>query len=134
MIESRLEEHLSSNTLHGPAQSTYRAGHSTERALLRVHHDISSALDNNSFAVLLMLDLSVAFDVIDHNILQSRLEYVFGISGSALKWLLSYLRDRIHGIAVGSTHSNVFRLKCGVPQGLSYIVSFLSQSSKLQTS
>ena len=117
MIESRLEEHLLTNTLHDPSQSAYRAGHSTETALVRVHHDIASALDKNRCVVLLMLDLSAAFDVIDHNILETRLEYAFGITGSALKWLLSYLRDRTQRIAVGSTHSKVFRLKCGVPQG-----------------
>jgi hypothetical protein len=68
-------------------QSAYRAYHSTETALLRVHHDISIALDKNCCAALLMLDLSAAFDMIHHNILQKRLEYSFGISGAALSWI-----------------------------------------------
>ena len=68
VVESRLENHLTSNHFYERVQSAYRA-------LLRVHHDISVALDNNCCAALLMLDMSAAFDVIDHNILQKRLEY-----------------------------------------------------------
>jgi hypothetical protein len=60
------------------------------------------ALDKNSCAVLVMLDLSAAFD---HTILRKRLEYSFGISSGALalQWLLSYLQDRTRRIAIGST-------------------------------
>jgi hypothetical protein len=70
------------------------AGHSTETALLRVHHDIVSALDENSCVALVMLDLSAAFDVIDHDILIGRMEHSYGISGSALAWFRSYLSGR----------------------------------------
>ena len=80
-MANRLEEHLESNSLHDDLQSAYRACHSTETALLRVHHDIALALDNNSCAVLVMLDLSAAFDVIDHPILMERLQYSYGITG-----------------------------------------------------
>ena len=75
VVESRLENLLTSNHFYERVQSAYRACHSTETALLRVHHDISVALDNNCCAALLMLDMSAAFDVIDHNILQKHLEY-----------------------------------------------------------
>ena len=117
VVESRLENHLASNYLHDRVQSAYRAGHSTETALLRVHHDITRALNKNRCAVLVMLDLSAAFDVIDHTILRKRLEYSFGISGGALQWLLSYLQDRTQRIAIGSVLSDEFHLQCGVPQG-----------------
>jgi hypothetical protein len=97
VVESRLENHLASNYLHDRVQSAYCAGHSTETALLRVHHDITCALDKNLCAVLVMLDLSAAFDVIDHTILRKRLEYSFGISGWALQWLLSFIfKDHIY--------------------------------------
>ena len=62
VVSTRLEEHINSHSL----QSAYIPCHSTETALLRVHHDIAYALVNNQCAVLVMLDLSVAFDVIDH--------------------------------------------------------------------
>ena len=72
-------------------QSVYRACQSTETALPRVHHDIATALDSNCCAVLAMLDLSAAFDTIDHPVLIDRLKYSFGIIGSALMWMKSYL-------------------------------------------
>ena len=102
-------------TVCNPPIALYRAGHSTETALLRVHHDITCALDKNRCAVLVMLDLSAAFD---HTILRKRLEYSFGISSGALalQWLLSYLQDRTRRIAIGSVLSDEFHLQCGVPQ------------------
>ncbi|CAC5413172.1 unnamed protein product [Mytilus coruscus] len=69
VVDSRLENHMSSHSLHDSVQSAYRACHFTETALLRVHHDIAYTLDNDCCAVLLMLDLSAAFDTIDHQIL-----------------------------------------------------------------
>ena len=97
-------------------QSAYCTGHSAETTILRVHHEITCALDKNRCAVLVMLDLSAAFDVIDHTILRKRLEYSFGISGGALQWLLSYLHDMTQCIAIGFVHSDEFHLQCGVPQ------------------
>ena len=84
VIETRFENHHWSNSLHDDVQSAYRAFHLTETALLRVHHDITVALDNDCCAVLLMLDLSASFDVIDHPILIKRMEY----SSRVWKYLL----------------------------------------------
>ena len=84
VVASRIEDHLDKHKLHDNRQSAYRSFHSTETALLREHHNIAAALDNNSCYILVMLDLSAAFDVINHVILYQRLEYTFGISGSAL--------------------------------------------------
>ena len=80
VVASRIEDHLDKHKLHDNRQSAYHSLHSTETALLRVHHDIATALDNNSCSILVMLDLSAAFDIIDHGILYQRLEYTFGIS------------------------------------------------------
>jgi hypothetical protein len=105
------------NSLFDDMQSAaYSTGHSTETALLRVHHDITYALDNNACVILLMLDLSAAFDVIDHDILFDRLQYSFGISGTALSWIRSYLTDRSQCVSIGSVHSDNMVLKHGVPQ------------------
>ena len=71
--------HLQANNLSNPFQSAYRAGHSTETVLLHIVNDILSALDSDNISVLLLLDLSAAFDTIDHQILLSRLNSVFGI-------------------------------------------------------
>ena len=94
VVAKRIEHHLDSNFLHDNLQSAYRSCHSTETALPRVHHDIATALDNNWRAVLVMLDLSAAFDVIDRHILFRRLENTYGIAGSALCWIKSYLKLR----------------------------------------
>ena len=63
--------HLSSHRLHDNLQSAYRTGHSTETELLKVHHDIAEVLDTKIMEALVLLDLSAAFDVIDHKILQA---------------------------------------------------------------
>ena len=81
MISGRLNEHLINNSLFDPLQSAYRDKHSTETALIKVQNDILSALDAGSSAILLILDLSSAFDTIDHDILLSRLCNVYGITG-----------------------------------------------------
>ena len=74
VVAKRNEHHLDNNFLHDNLQSAYRSCHSTETTLLRVHHDIATSLDNNCCAVLVMLDLSATFDVIEHHILFRRLE------------------------------------------------------------
>ncbi|CAC5421246.1 unnamed protein product [Mytilus coruscus] len=106
VVETRLENHHTSNSLHGNVQSAYRACHSTKAALLRVHHDITVVLGNDWCTVFLMLDLSSTFDVIDHPILIKRMEYSCGITGTALSWLKSYLEMRTQRIAIGSVLSD----------------------------
>ena len=101
VVASRIEDYLDKHKLHDNRQSAYRSFHSTDTVLLRVHHDIATALDNNSCSILVMLDLSAAFDVIDHEILYQGLEYTFEISGSALAWIKSYLSNRSQQIAIG---------------------------------
>ena len=117
VVARQLERHLDTNKLHDDRQSAYRSRHSTETALLRVHQDIATALDNNSCVVLIMLDLSAAFDVIDHPILLKRLEHSYGISGSALAWFRSYVSHRSQSVAVRSAVSDESPLHFGVPQG-----------------
>ena len=117
VVASRIEDHLDKHKLHDNRQSAYHSLHSTETALLRVHHDIATALDNNSCSILVILDLSAAFDVFHHGILYQRLEYTFGISGSALAWIKSYLRNRSQQVANGSALSDSRALTNGIPQG-----------------
>ena len=100
MISGRFNEHLINNSLFDPLQSVYRDKHSTETALIKVQNDILSALDVGSSAILLMLDLSAAFDTIDHDILLSRLCNVYGITGNALDWFRSYLTGRIQRVVI----------------------------------
>ena len=98
-------------------QSAYRKLHSTETALIRVHNDIAMALDHKRSVILLLLDLSAAFDTVDHCILLSRLSSRFGIGGTALEWFRSYLSDRTQFVNVNGSTSERHVLQFGVPQG-----------------
>ncbi|XP_072044960.1 uncharacterized protein [Amphiura filiformis] len=114
---SQLHEHLTSNNLYAPHQSAYRPNCSTETALLRLQNDLLCALDSRKDAVLVLLDLSAAFDTVDHGILLSRMQSRHGITGTALQWFESYNTDRVQSIAVGSQVSQSHKLIYGVPQG-----------------
>ena len=94
VVSGRLNEHLNKNSMFDPLQSAYRDKHSTETALIKVQNDILSALDTGSSAILLMLDLSAAFDTIDHDILLSRLCNIYGITGDSLDWFRWFQRQQ----------------------------------------
>lgn len=110
-------EHLVHSELYPVLQSAYRAGHSTETALLNVRNDILMAMDRQHVTLLVDLDLSVAFDTVDHQVLLRRLEITYGITGSALNWFRSYLTNRTQRVYLHETYSDVFPLTHGVPQG-----------------
>ena len=80
-------------------------------------NDLSLSADKNEVSVLCMLDLSAAFDTIDHDILLKRLEYTFGITGIALDWFRSYLTGRRQTVVVDGVRSVEHNLCFGVPQG-----------------
>ena len=103
--------------LYYKMQSSYRTGHSTETALLRVQNDVYCALDKDEVVMLLLLDLSAAFDTLDIDIMVSRLENRFRITGNVLKWIKSYLTDRKQSVCIKGAMSEPKTLKCGVPQG-----------------
>uniref|UniRef100_A0A669ESL6 Reverse transcriptase domain-containing protein n=1 Tax=Oreochromis niloticus TaxID=8128 RepID=A0A669ESL6_ORENI len=98
-------------------QSGFRKLHSTETALLKVTNDLLMAADRGDCSVLVLLDLSSAFDTVDHQILIHRLNLMVGISGSVLKWFTSFLEDRTLLVSVGNFRSDVAKFLCGVPQG-----------------
>ena len=77
-------QHLESHSLLEPFQSAYRKCHSTETALLHVVNDLLQASDSGHVSILSLLDLSAAFDTIDHDILIKRLHITFGCSGTVL--------------------------------------------------
>ena len=97
-------------------QSAYRAHHSTETALLKVQTDILKALDHGSTCVLVLLDLSATFDMLDHTILIKRLNSIFGITGTALKWFKSCVSDRYQTVTINGEAAEALRLQYGVLQ------------------
>ena len=91
--------------------------HSTETALVRVNNDIVVALDNHQSVILLLLDLSAAFDTVDHGILLDRLSHRFGRCGLVLSWFKSYLSNRFQFVEIRGEKSSHQPLTCRVPQG-----------------
>jgi len=75
-------------------QSAYRKYHSTETAVTRVYYDLLLATDRGQVSALCLLDLTAAFDTVDHELLLLRLERQFGLHGTALMWFRSYLSVR----------------------------------------
>jgi hypothetical protein len=91
------------------------------------------SMDLGHFAVLVLLDLSAAFDTVDHAILVRRLELSFGITGPALEWFRSYLTDRSQHVRRGTDKSPITSLTCGVPHGsVLGPVLFLLYTAELQ--
>ena len=117
VVATQIHYHLHSHNLHDKFQSGFRSAHSTETALVRVTNDLLVAADQGCPSVLLLLDLSVAFDTVDHTILLHRLQHFIGISHTALQWFRSYLTDRVEYVAQGSARSRPHTVTCGVPQG-----------------
>ena len=109
--------HLNVNNLQDPNQSAYKSFHSTETLLTKIHNDIMLNGNNGDITLLVLLDLSAAFDTIDHDILVQRLEHKYGIKGTALNWFRSYLSDRTQSVVIEDTNSEKKYLKYGVPQG-----------------
>ena len=116
-VAVQFSNHPRENFLIESFQSGYRANHSTEIALLRVFNDILRSIDQWKVTILVLLDLSAAFDTVDHNILLQRLHTRFGISGTALDWFKDYLANRRQRVSVNGSLSDPVQVKCGVPQG-----------------
>ena len=117
VVTARINEHLSAYSMHETLHSAYKAFHSTESPLLRVHNDLLTAMDRKQWSYLVLLDLSAAFDTVDHELLLHRLKARLGIGGTALAWFKSYLTNRTQEVMVGDTLSALVYLLFGVPQG-----------------
>ncbi|HSN23899.1 MAG TPA: reverse transcriptase family protein, partial [Methylomicrobium sp.] len=117
LVARQLLDFLTMARLLPDLQSAYRAYHSTETAVLKVLSDILLAVDSGDIAILTLLDLSAAFDTVDHQILLRRLEVSYGLGGSVHDWLTSYLHDRTQFVRCGSSSSTPTRVRYGVPQG-----------------
>uniref|UniRef100_A0A8C6U6R4 Reverse transcriptase domain-containing protein n=1 Tax=Neogobius melanostomus TaxID=47308 RepID=A0A8C6U6R4_9GOBI len=108
---------LDQSNIHESFQSGFRKQHSTETALLKVSSDVMMAADSGKRTVLILLDLTSAFDTVDHQVLLRRLRDEIGLSGSVLQWFSSYLSGRSFSVSANQIGSESADLLCGVPQG-----------------
>ena len=116
-VIEQLINHCTTHQLLPVNQSSYRKYHSTETALVKVHNDILTSMDNQEVTFLILLGLSAAFDTINHSLLMNIVENDFGITGLAKKWLASYLGNRQQRITIKGCFSDYFHVNSGVPQG-----------------
>ena len=117
VVAAQLRRYLDRHELFPHSQSAYRHFHSTETALVKVLNDLLLAIDKGLEAVLILLDYSAAFDTLDHIALCHRLETRYGVTGTVLQWIESYLNGRSQKIVVNGSCSKSFSIPYGVPQG-----------------
>ena len=106
VVASRLNSHINSSHTSNDYKSAHRKFHSSETALLKINNNILPLLDDGRVTALTLLDLSAAFDTINHSILLRRLGDWFGVSGKALDWFKSYLTGRSQRIKLGNCLSS----------------------------
>ena len=117
LVSKQLVAYLLENDLFPDLQSAYRSNHSTETAVLKVLSDILLALDSGKLALLSLLDLSAAFDSVDHDTLLQRLQTSYGLGGNVIAWFASYLTGRTQYVRTAASRSISLAVLFGVPQG-----------------
>ena len=115
LAHGQFVDYLTLNKKLAKTQSGNRKLHSPETALLRVTDEFLQAIDDKKISVLLLLDMSQAFNIIRHILLQKL--YELGVSSRSLDWFHSYLKDRKQKVQIQDAISDELPLKYGVPQG-----------------
>ena len=116
IISNRLQSYIDSKKILSNVQYGFQSNHSTYMAILDMYSKISSAIDKDEFSIGIFVDLSKAFDTLNHDILLQKLEY-YGIRGIPLKWFKSYLSNRQQCVSINGVSSTLKHITCGVPQG-----------------
>ena len=117
VISIRLNKHMSVNQLHCEEEYGYKEEHSTELLMMKIVNDLLIACDEKKPTVLLLLDLSAAFDTVDQKKLLGILKNEIGIEGTALKWFESFLTERTQRVKINDAYSDTVKLRYGVAQG-----------------
>ena len=116
IIYHRLYKHFTENNILYDYQFGFRQNHSTAQALIEITDYLKCSIDEQKKVCGIFLDLTKAFDTVDHNILLKKLQH-YGIRGSTNELIESYLTNRYQYVALGQTHSSKRLISCGVPQG-----------------
>ena len=115
-VAAQLRQHLDNNDLLDIFQSAYRQHYSTETALMRIQNDHLISIDRKKGVLPVLLDMSTAFDTVDHSVLIGQMRSI-GIEGTALKWLESYISNWTRTVRIGSHNSHRMLIESGIPQG-----------------
>ena len=113
---NRLPKYLSENSILYKKQLGFQTYHSTEHATLLLVNQLYQSFDESKFTLGIFIDLSKAFDTVDHKILTKKLE-LYGIKDCSLRWFESYLSNRKQFITYDDKQTNIEAVTCGVPQG-----------------
>ena len=116
IIYKRLYKFLDTFNFLNSNQYGFRKSHSTDLALVQLYDKITDAIANKEHVIGVFMDLSKAFDTLDHQILLQKL-YSYGIRGVALSWFKSYLTNRQQYVVYDDVSSTFLPIRCGVPQG-----------------
>ena len=113
---NRLFKYLSENSILYKKQFGFQTSHSTEHAILLLVNQLYQSFDESKFTLGIFIDLSKAFDTVEHKILTKKLE-LYGIKDCNLRWFESYLSNRKQFITYGDKQTHVETITWGVPQG-----------------
>ena len=116
LVFDKCVQYINNNGILNDKQFGFRPKHSTFMAIAQLVDKINTAVENNETSIGIFLDLSKAFDTIDHNILLYKLEH-YGFRGIALQWFKSYLTNRKQFTSFNNCTSELENIQCGVPQG-----------------
>ena len=116
IVYDYLFDFICTNNILYDYQFGFRPGHSTQQAIITLIDKITKSLDNGDIVISLFIDLKKAFDTVDHRILLRKL-YAYGIRGTMLKWIESYLSGRTQYFVFDGQESEIHGIQCGVPQG-----------------
>ena len=116
VVYSQVVDYLEANNLMHPSQHGSRGGHSTATALIEMYENCIDGVENGEMAAVMMIDLSAAFDLVNHDILLKKLK-LLGFDEKTVTWFWSFLTNRSQAVYIDGQLSNVKRIKIGVPQG-----------------
>ena len=117
VVLKQFTEHISDSCYDSPYQHGYKKFHSTETMLLELYDEVLLGFDNDFCTVVVMIDMSAAFDTVDLDILLHVLSTSLNIKGNALSWFQSFLKNRLQCVKINNCYSDCIESKYGVPPG-----------------
>ena len=117
VVLKQFTEHIRDSCYNSPYQHGYKKFHSTETMLLELYDEVLLGFNNNFCTVLVMIDMSAAFDTVDLDVLLQTLNSLLNIRGTAFSWFHSFLKNRSQCVKINNCFSNVVKTKYGVPPG-----------------